>query len=358
MHMQLCTLNEIRDQAELVRKEREVRELNRHVVSTLESKLKQLGLDGCVANNGSTNEDRMTYVFDPNGEYLPFPPDVDLKMGVYPQQRGEEALLELFRPFVSLSHVHRFRGSVEATWRKEGFAVSLSVSHLERGQRIITYSSGEWALTEEQKRDIRALKLILQRSGAYGGYNHGINGIAIEQLIRMYGGLEAGLGFLAGASRSAASRTIMHPDGKENLLRRVSRFVWKRVADALDIYLKTGKVYGQPFGTDAFLYSKMNPWSMDCDVECSPLACGTPPVEIATHVCKALGEILEVKNPIDYYIVPVNGRVGFEMCTRIYAAYPCQEHLGNPDIVKMLGKKMREFEKRTQRFLRNSPHEI
>lgn len=300
--VKLCTLGDLRDQANNLDLEKRMLEVNKELHGKLDSFCKShQGI--IVVNNGSSSETRRTIVLDPNSEYRCFPPDIDLNIvslnGPVPEgiKEGIHEIISEHRPKRNQDHKH---DKVVFVWPDRDFNITLAIFSSEGGDTL--YYTPE--LSDRQRLEAKALKLALQRSGAYGKFNYGISGIATEEMVRQYETIQEAFRFLkAGIERRDCRRLML---GDENLIERVSRHTWRRIGSMVKLYEETGQVRAEGLEYKDWDELIGDKYCLTTNIACSPASCGREGFEIA-YILRGIEKELGLQG-FEAYLVPYQGK--------------------------------------------------
>jgi len=304
-----CSIDEVRDQVRVMNLEDQITDLNSGLTLTVTRLFNSRGLGAIVSNNGSSNLLRRTYVSETQSDYAPFPPDIDLNAVLYGRITPGtiEALKERLQEYNPKQKGEKEK--IVLTFSCLDINVSLALYSLSNSQdgNVIFYDSN-W-MTESQRLDIRALKLILQRHGAYASYNRAIPGIAIDEMIRQFGSLEDSLEFLSVASSNKKLR-VLDFNGF-NLLINVSKHVWKRIQLMTMLYQAEKQVKSSSFEHEDWIAfnqaTDQEEISLGIATTCSVPTCGREGHEIA-KIVRTIADELKIKG-FDYYVIPCQGGI-------------------------------------------------
>lgn len=327
----LCTLDDVREQVDSVHLEEEIETYERYVTTRLERVLREQGVQGRVVNNGSTGKTRKTYILDPRGKYKLFPPDVDLNVIVDVSEIPKGLERSLMAPFSRGGHTHTDEKyhKVIGVLNCGDFNVSMALytEEVYQANAEFVYNEMITPFDDRGRREVKTLRLILQRHGCYGGWNRGVPGVAADEMVRVYGSVEASLAFLLEAASEKEHRQLQLPGTDRNILNSVSNQVWQRVHKFTERYAREGTVNADPYSIEH--------WTEDHHpddifvgtiIRCAPGSCGREGDVIARAVREYLQQFLAcfgVKHSADYHIMPSQGIRGSGAVehTHIFAAF-------------------------------------
>ena len=273
--------------------------------------LDRAGIHARIDNVGSTNPTRQTFVLDPAAKDHPFPPDIDLDIitrSPISQQAGEDVLREAYPTGKTNSS-----NGIPTLYHPFGaFNLTLSVLDEARASREAPnrYANIASPLTQDQALEVRTLKLILQRIGAYGGYNHGFKGVAAEEAVRQFGSADEALRAF-GTYGSGRALTLPSPLDGTNLIGRVSPDIWDRLSRAYAIYTQEGRVKGDPFTRDDWIEVHEGSSTITWKIACSPASCGRDGHGVMRGVEHNFARVREARTRHPHlYVMPHQGVIG------------------------------------------------
>ncbi len=263
---------------------------------------------------------RRTYVIDPRAPHSPFPPDVDLNVYVdrkklrqgFFGRKLKEALLD---KLVGSQEDDLFSDNIHGLHRRiynmGKVNLSICIHELKPGDEIPTGEDD--SVDAEERLQVRAFKLLLQRNGLYGGSsNLAFNGMACEYFIKCDSNpeqnLERALEILGELSRMERAERAEEIAENFPLIRKMSKYAWQRVEVMLETYRKTGKVKGGPYALQDWLEFNERYRQEQFDAHriitgCGPGSphCGVEGSDISNALCNA------ASGKLDYYVVPCQG---------------------------------------------------
>ena len=191
---------------------------------------------------GSTNQRRNTFIIDPkNRDFFPIDYDVIIKTPFYDDENKLNDFLKNVSPDISLK---RNYGKYNACYSECGFQYEIKFEDLSSQSDPLVYSSNV-SIDREQVIEIQMLKLLSMRAGIYGGFQNGIKGVALEQLVLREGNLKESLVALPNYI-SSSDAIVCHPNGK-NLLQSLSLDMKLRVSSFCNHINGGGEIPVVPF---------------------------------------------------------------------------------------------------------------
>ena len=327
-----------------------------HWVTTIQEFLSELRISGDVINTGSTHPNRLTYILEPKGKCRPYPPDIDISIVVDNQivpAELEDAIYDNFGEIGSV-HTDEKHGKVIAVIDAGDANVELGVYTrdiaIKNGE--IMYNALIAPFSQDQKREARVLKLLLQRNGCYGAFNRGLNGITVDELIRQYGTVNKALEFF-GAALLEKNKRILTPLGTdENLLLNVSPHVWERIRYMVETFTLRNRVKADPFGDADWADHHADQVAFSMYIGCAPASCGREGSAVAGNVRRTISDLFShygIKRPkgSDYLVIPCQGTQGSNVTphTEVYCAINCLDgRIDAQEFQALFIEKMKEFE--------------
>lgn len=329
----LAKLEDVRNQIKKVNLDKQAIAHSTSFTERMSYALKEHGVKGRVFNNGSTHESRMSYVLDPTSQHKPFPPDIDLNVIVNVDEVPKGLMRTLLRPFNKGGNTHEDGRNNKAigVLRAGDFNVSMAVY-----TRGVATENGEFnyndrfrPFNEEQRLEARTFKIVLQRHGCYAGYNNGITGIAVDEMIQRFGRVEGAFEFLDAGLRDRKELPLILPDTEIDLMKGVNKYTKARLREMIDTYKERGLVNATSFEGDTWQKYNKGKMAFSTSILCAPASCGREGSDVARATRENLREITEVvnvKRGIDYFIVPCQGKIeGGSPHTMIAASFDPKE---------------------------------
>lgn len=216
-----------------------------HLKKKIARTLHQEQLSGEPIIVGSTNPDRLTTAIDPRSPDERYPADFDIIITTEDNLPADQQRQTLKKIFPNGTLVEKY-GRIECESTVNRFPISIGFSNPEHpdAQLPLQYAT-QAKFSASEAKDIRALRLMMMRIGAYGGFTRGVKGIALEQLITQKGDFEATMDSLAQSGDTTPY--LPSPLNGKNLMGRVQEDVWHRIRRASQHYITTGELKGSPY---------------------------------------------------------------------------------------------------------------
>lgn len=315
----LCTLDQLREELYYDRQISLIKDVNSELEEGFLSALRKMKVEGRVQNVGSTNRARLTFVYgDPTSDKFPFPPDFDIDI-IVKGEIPEDKAIELMTSALPKWRYRKMRSRIVFNCVYDGLFVTAEVLDEKKAARNVPdiYAAVSPPLNPDQSLEIRVLKLIAMRLGAYGSFARGIKGIALEEMTRKYGNAENVLETLEERPMKVPS-----PVDKSNLLRQVSENAWKRMLSAKEVYKETGMVKAYAFNeTDWREAHNSSVTFLESSPLC-PVACGLEEFDIYGIFSSPFKNMVENDNitGFDIYLIPCGGSASCRPHTDFYIA--------------------------------------
>ena len=173
----------------------------------------KVGMDTEISLFGSSNPKRLTFVRDRTNLAL-FPIDFDI--GIVTPDFKNKRVLSRFNDLLPYKSVLKNDfGRYLIKFPFSDFSCQLNFFE-DSDQDPLLYTNSVGRILPAERLEIGKLKLLFMREGIYGGFQQGIKGIALEQMVLRYGDAKKVLEVLA-EDQDLSKLGIKHPFGRDLL---------------------------------------------------------------------------------------------------------------------------------------------